>query len=339
MIETNSELYDENAPLACYNKFRAELAKLDKHNSSLVFDYDDDKGQKDARSHIYKLRRTKTAVDKARKEAKQDALDYGRRVDGEAAGIVEQIQTMIQVHQKPLDEIEEREAARVLNIKDRIDNIRQTGAAILVGTEALRNHLSTAKLIEIDASFGEYMAVATVAKDEAVAAIQAGLTRSIEQDELINLRAADEAAEREKREAMIAEQAKAAAIQDAEERARQEAEKADAQIREAKEAASLAESRLEQEKADSIKRELAAKEAARLASAKAVEDANNARLAQELADKKSEDARQKNKEHRKKINNQALEDLMSAVAMEEDDAKNLIEAIAKGHISNIRIEY
>ena len=58
-------LQDEDAPLACYNEFTAALAELKVDNKAMVFDYRDAKGNKEARSHVHKLRKTKTAIDAA----------------------------------------------------------------------------------------------------------------------------------------------------------------------------------------------------------------------------------------------------------------------------------
>ena len=58
--------------IAAFSEFRSQLATLKHDNSKAVFNYADPKGNKEARSHIYKLRQTKSAVDKVRKEQKQE---------------------------------------------------------------------------------------------------------------------------------------------------------------------------------------------------------------------------------------------------------------------------
>ena len=110
-------------PIACYSEFRAQLAQLKADNEAAVFDYADPAGNKEARSHIHKLRRTKTAVDAARKAEKDASLQYGRRVDSEAKEIITQIEDMIAVHESPIKEIEEREAARKQSILNRMGQI------------------------------------------------------------------------------------------------------------------------------------------------------------------------------------------------------------------------
>lgn len=61
----NSSLGDVNV----FNEFRSSLSKLKIDNQAAVFDYESIKGNKEARSHIYKLRQTKSAVEKSRKIA------------------------------------------------------------------------------------------------------------------------------------------------------------------------------------------------------------------------------------------------------------------------------
>ena len=99
----------EDQPLAAYSEFRAQLSKLREENASLIFDYHDPKGNKEARSHIHKLRRTKGAVESVRKEEKAASLAYGRRVDAEAKAIIGEIEDMIEVHERQIKEIEEAE--------------------------------------------------------------------------------------------------------------------------------------------------------------------------------------------------------------------------------------
>src|SRR3990167_7339060 len=115
--------------IAVSDEFRAQLAELREHNAKLLFDYEDPKGNEDARSHVYKLRRTKAAVDKARQAGKAASLGYGRRVHSEGKEIIGEIEAMIEVHAKPLAEIEEREKKRVEGHTGRIEDMRSADAA------------------------------------------------------------------------------------------------------------------------------------------------------------------------------------------------------------------
>ncbi len=92
-----------------YNSVRDEVEQLKKLNSDLAFAYDTPEGNKNARSHVYKLRTKKADVERVRKAAKADAIEYGRKVDAIAAELTGELETMIAVHARPLEEIEKRE--------------------------------------------------------------------------------------------------------------------------------------------------------------------------------------------------------------------------------------
>lgn len=57
------------------------------------------------------------------------------------------------------------------------------------------------------------------------------------------------------------------------------------------------------------------------------------------ADKKKEDDRKANVEHRKTVNNAALQSLVEKCGLSEEQAKKVVIAIASGSISNVHIEY
>jgi colicin import membrane protein len=89
-----------------YSDFRKQLDGLKSSSNALVFDYASPKGNKEARSHVFSLRKVGASLEKARKEAKSAALEYGRLVDSKAKEIDAEITTLIDVHDKPLREIE-----------------------------------------------------------------------------------------------------------------------------------------------------------------------------------------------------------------------------------------
>ena len=106
--------------ITVFSEFESQLAELEDSNEKIQFDYYDAKGNKEARSHVAKLRKTKSGIDRARKTAKQAALDYGRALDGKAKEITARVEAMIDVHAKPLREIEQAEEARVRCHEDNI---------------------------------------------------------------------------------------------------------------------------------------------------------------------------------------------------------------------------
>lgn len=219
--------------IAIYEPFRAQLGDLKKLNDETMFNYEDPKGNEAARSHVYKLRRTKSAVDEARKKEKAESLEYGRRVDGEAKEIAFEIDLMIAVHAAPLMEIENRE-------KDRIDrhkaNLAEIEGAGIHASEIARDFPIEAlkdRLTEIEAeSIGEdrweeFALLAAQAKDMAIKQIREAIAKreahDAEQAELAQLR--KESAEREQtdREEQIRQDAASRASEEAEQKAETEA--------------------------------------------------------------------------------------------------------------------
>jgi hypothetical protein len=110
--------------IAEYVPLRKDLAELKTLNAKLVFDYNDKLGNQNARSHIYKMRQKKADVERVRRAAKQSALEFGRKVDAVAAELTGELDAMIEIHQKPIDEIEAKAAAAKQAEADRIERER-----------------------------------------------------------------------------------------------------------------------------------------------------------------------------------------------------------------------
>lgn len=154
---SEAEVFESPKPIAVYDQFRAQLAEIAADNAAQVFDYEDEQGNEDARSHVYKLRKTKSAIEKARKAAKAASLEYGRRVDGEAKDIVAQIEEMIEVHAAPLKAIEDREAQRVADIADRLAPLTIPEDLDLEGDSAyFQGLIDAAEAVVIDDSLAEF---------------------------------------------------------------------------------------------------------------------------------------------------------------------------------------
>jgi colicin import membrane protein len=329
--------------LAVYNPFRAQLIEFKEFNSKLVFDYEDPKGNKDARSHVYKLRQSKAAVEKARKEEKAASLEYGRRVDAEAKEIIAEIEAMIEVHQKHLDEIEQREQARIDGIKSRIN-------AFVVATEglesldsgAIHERLTQVKGVALDDSFAEFLAEAGQVKDMATKKLEAAhalaMKREADAAELERLR--KEAAEREQKERderlqrEAAERAKA----EAEAKAQAEREALERKAREEKEAAEKRELELKLQAEKAEREKLEAEQRAEREKQEAIE-AERLRIQREAEAKAAEEAkREADKKHQAKIHGEIIAAL-AVCGISEDAAKAAIVAIRKGEVPHVRIIY
>lgn len=334
---TNAEVIETaGSGIAAYSEFRAQLAQLEAENRALVFDYADPKGQKDARSHIHKLRRTKGAVESARKTEKAASLEYGRRVDAEAKEIIEQIETMIDVHERPIREIEEREEARKQELAAKLGALcayRETPASRTA--VELRERLAELQAIVIDESYAESMAAATTHKKDAAAHLAALIAdterREAEAAELARLRAEEAARAQAEREQRIAAEAAAKAKADAE----AAAERAARQEREAAEARE----RAEKERADRAEREAkAAEERAAKAAQEAVE--RERREAEQRAKAEADAAakREADKVHRAKVNNAAADALVEA-GITKEQAQAIVTLIAQRKVPAVTISY
>lgn len=319
------------SPIAVYDEFRAQLAELREHNAKLLFDYEDPKGNEEARSHVYKLRRTKAAVDKARQAEKAASLEYGRLVDSEAKEIIGEIETMIEVHAKPLAEIENREKARVAGHAGRIEELRGYAVAGAgENTSQLRARIALAKSYDVD-TFEEFAGEAARVKDETLRALDGHFAvaekREAEAAELERLRA--EAAERarQEREEAIRREAAEKAAGEAERKATAEREAAERRELELR----LAAERAEREKVEAEQRAANAaaeterrikKEAAEAAAAEAAETAK----------------READKKHRGAINRAAVTALVRG-GLAEDAAKLAVTLIAQKAVPNVSILY
>ena len=358
----NAEILPPVPKIAEYKEFHSQLAALADGNAKAVFDYRDPKGNKEARSHIHKLRLTKGAIERKRKELKESVLERGRLIDSEAKSITAAVESMIEIHETPILQIEQEEAARIKSHQDKIamiENYKQPHYTSCSAAD-LDRYLGQLNELTPDETFEEFTAEAMRLHKEAVKYIgdcqDAALKREAEAAELERLR--KEAAERERaeREARIAAEAKAKAEVEAkaaaerrerEIAAQQEAAKREAERKEREAAEALA--KAEREKQEAIARAEAEKKAAeerqRIAEENAKRQAEEAarqeriRIEREQAAAKAEQERiAANKTHRRKINHEVLNGLVM-FGLDEGTAKALIEAIAKGEVAHCSINY
>ena len=354
------EVLPAEQPLAVYDPFRSMIAEMKETNSKTAFDYADSKGNKEARSYIYKLRQSKTAIEEARKKEKAASLEYGRKVDAQAKELTSEIDGMINVHLKPLQEIEEKETQRVATIKSNIQwfVIRQQCAGH--SSDELKKSLAEIALKMHGDDYAEFTEQAVAERDKAVEAhkleIPVAEKREADQAELERLR--KETAERDQRDRE--EKLKAEAAEKAREEERLAAEKrveelrlkAEADQRE-KDAALEAERKAAEE---SLKKEREAAEAReqelRLAAENATKEKEAAeRRAAEAADnerKRAEEeqaqklAKQKKREedeaHKAKIKDDIKAFLLSD-EIEELVADYIVAALVAGKIPHVTINY
>lgn len=297
LIHTSVPTPSEEKAVAFFGSFSTELAAIKKANSTFVFDLDTKKGREECRSHIHKLRKSRVAIEKAGKAERADAIAYQKAIIAEEDGLTAEIVEMIDFHEKPLKEWEEKEAARIENIRIRIEGMKVTADFVLGKSSAeLKARLAEIGEIATGIGFDEFADQAYAMKTVAVDQLQ-GYIASAEAQEAAAARLAQLEAEAEERRKADEAAAEAKRIEDA----RIAAEKAEAErvAQEAKDAADREAKRIADEKAEQERIEAAQKQAAedaRLAAEaeaaqreeKLRQDAENARLAQKAAEEQRE---------------------------------------------------
>jgi hypothetical protein len=272
-----------------------EIAKQDAVKS---FDYEDPKGEKAARSYIAGLRKIRSRIESARKEAKSYALEYGRAVDGQAKALEAEILGLIEPHQQALDEIAQREKDRVAAHQATLQMITST---IQKGSE------EGASSEDIAAMIAWLHGIATDDMEEFQATADAEISNGVR----LLTALCGAAVEREKREALEAAEAQRLAE---EEQARLKAEA------EARQAAAVERARQE-----------AAAEAARAvaeAERRAKESESRAAAAEQLR-QQQEAARQQEDKRRAQLQREAQDAARRAEATRRNDlATQLSEALA-----------
>ena len=101
----------KSSELAVFDEVAAIIAEYKAENEKLVFDYASKEGAKQAKSHIAKLRKVKTKVSEIHKEAKAEALAFGRRLDAKKNEYNGEVDKMVTFHKEPLDAVEAKEIA------------------------------------------------------------------------------------------------------------------------------------------------------------------------------------------------------------------------------------
>jgi len=350
----NELIKKAESPLAVYSEFRQQLEQLKKDNAATVFHYDDPAGAKEARSHIYKLRRTKGGIDDARKAEKAESLRYGRVVDAEAKDLIAEVDDMIEIHAKPLREIAERETDRIQKHKDQIEGMKKVAGQTEhpdsrpLTAEEYRQAIDYLERINT-ALFDEFSDQATTIRADALAiarrhfddrtkyeADQAELARLQQEAQEREARDQEEKAAREKaeREERLRKEGEELANKEAQKAAAKQAEHAEAERIAAENRElelKLAAETAEREKHEAIQRAAQAENDAKVMAEQSQRD----RIAQEAAASRKREA---NKRHRGKINNEALKSLVAG-GIDEVTARACVVLIAEGKVKNVKINY
>ena len=299
-----------------FSDLRTQLIKIKEDNEKVVFDYEND--EKEARSYVATLRKSKTAISNRHKEKKKSILEDGRKLDSAKNELISEVEEMIEVHAKPLQEIKDRKDAEIELERKRVEQE--------IEDERLRREKELAD------------------REAEIAAKEAAIAQA-EADKLAKEKAEQDEKDRIEYEAKVKTDAEAKAKKDAEEALLKEQQEKERLIQEAKQ-------REEQVKIDAEnaeKQRLADIEEAKQKAEREKQEA----LDKQRWEQEQKEAREKfeaekqaayekkkaaNLNHVKAVNNRVLKKLV-ALGLAEDKAKDIMEDIIKNPIPEITINY
>lgn len=303
---------------------RTQLLKIKEENKNIVFDYE--KEEKEARSHVAKMRKSKTAISNLHKEKKKFFLEEGRKLDAAKNELIADVEEMIDIHAKPLQVIKDRKEAEIELERKRVEMGLDWDAAI--AEDDLFNREREMKRKEAEQA---QLEADRIAKEKA------------EQDEKDRIEYeakvkadAEEKAKKDAEEALLKEQQeKERLIQEAkqrEEQAKIDAENAEKQR--------LADIEAEKQRAEREKHEALAKQ-------KREQEEKERAEVKRIADEKAEEERKsRNKNHQKAVNRKVVAKLMSVFTSDSDKvhiseahAIEIVKELIKNPIPEISINY
>ena len=369
------QVIEENEIAVAFQKFTAKelFARLEEQAMSVVFDLTNPKERIALKSHVYKIRQSKTAFDSHGSELKKQYTDVTSKIDAERKVFKTECDILIEKLLAPLAEIEFAEKKRTEDIKARIQAIKEfLDPTYLDNSTQIKANIANLKAIEIDESFQELQSQAKLAKYETLEELEKTLVYRInlEKEEAEAIRIENEKTEAERiqkeveekqrqieRDERIAREAAEKAQRAAEEKARleverferekreqaekvarekQEAEQREAQLRLQKEQAELREAQLKQKAIDDAKQAEIDKQNAIEAERLRIESEQKA---QAEAAEKAEIARQENKKLRDKVLLDSVKSLINETGINEVQAKKVIKAIFEKKVLNISIKF
>ena len=342
-------------PLEIYDPFRTQLKEIIKKEESTVFNYESKEGEKAARSYVYSIRQSKTAVDECRKKAKAESLAYCKKIDKEAKEIIMSLDAIIGKHMVAITEIEHREKYRIDLIIKRIENLNN---AYLVknndgsdlNSRELAALLFKIENVNIDDSFEEFVGKAFQAKEIAVFQITQSLNNAEKKE---TEKAELEALRKEKNERDIRDKEQAIKLEAEEEERKanklsDQVEKENAHKREVnlKLAAERRELEIEEDKATLIAKHKAELDAEREKTARK-EKEKKEKLAREIKAKEDAEAKEKadkkkkanELEYRHRVEKQAIESIITYKIITHEHAVWIVHKIKNRGFDNITLNY
>jgi len=321
----------------------AMLTDIRKQASSLVPDLTTAKGRKEIASVAYAVAQTKTYLDGIGKNLTDEYKEIPKKIDATRKLIRDDLDKLKDEVRAPLTAYEEAEAARVAALQQRLNRFTELGNLPANSPGATAEQL-TAWLTElestaIDDTWQEKQTEAGVAKEAAIIkvtqALEAREQYEAQQAELERLRQEQAKRDQEEHERQIAEQAR----QQEADRQLQARATSQRRVLEANQQAEQARLDAEEAQRKQVEAEANAQRQAEEAAARAAEQERQRIAAQQQAEQAEADRRAADVEHRRTINAAAVTAIMVTADVDPEQARLIVEAIVLGKIPNVSISY
>lgn len=326
-----------------FNKVKSEV-------EAHVPDLETVEGRKHIKSLAAKISSSKTAIDKPMRDYLREIKALPKVVEKNARESVERFDALRDATLKPLNDAQSSQDAIIARMGEVVSYCGQADAQ----SDTVRSMLEEVNAVDIESFWHELKKKAAAEVDGAkqIATVALARIEAAEQQaaELERLRKEAEINVQKERDRLIAE----AAAQKAREEEQQRAEQRILDERNKAEQSRLAQLKAEQDaanaeaqhiaadakaKADAELAEKQAKERERIAAEQAAKYAAEQTALEAQRKQEDEDRRAADKAHRTKINREALVDLIAKAGIDEEEAKRVITAIAKGEVANMKVIY
>lgn len=318
------------------------LSKICDEARGVKVDISTEKGRKEVASLAYRIARSKTFLDDLGKKLGEDAKARLDAINAERKRIRDGMDSLKDEVRKPLTDWENTEKDRVSAHEAAIAQLERLADECERGWQRMTMDELDARLAQAtncERDWEEFRFRAESTKDTAVSRInqaKSSLSQHLQQqEEIARLKAAEAERVLLEREEQIRKETEERVKREAEAAAKAEAEKAQEAIRKAERKKHEAEMRAEAER----KAKIEADERAKAAAKKAEEDLRARQEAEAAAAKAAEEKRERNRRHVAKINNEVVSALVKFAGITDDQAKDVVKAIATGSVPNTKILY
>ncbi|KZL02169.1 hypothetical protein PsAD5_00118 [Pseudovibrio sp. Ad5] len=336
-LRANPASYFEDTETA---NLEALKAVIEAETATFKYDMSTDKGRKAIKSFAHKCATLKTAIDGAGKDKGDNLRKQLEIINNRRTDVKEYLDAARDARKKPLTDWEQQEAQRVASHKAVLARIEELGKPEFNECsgdiqkrldELSKIDTSDAELNEFGPQSRQLAQASKAVLDISLKAVKANEEREAELERLRKAEAEREAekAEQEAKRKTAEEEAKRQKdLKEAAENAAEQARKEAAEAAERERLKVIQQQKEAAEKAEKEKQALIAKQEA---DRKAEEE-------RKLQEQQKAERRARNKRRQAKLNNTALEAFV-AVGLSEADAKTAVEAIARGSIPNVTINY